>query len=184
MRDALRTIALVSLGLICVSGAALGQDTVPNLILNGDLRQGAGNLPENWHTNGWKIGPEFASGTWVHRSGAPGELEVFSLQPNDFYWAQTLHLDPGWYHFTAEVRAEDVPQGGGGANLSVIEDGITSPHIFGTTDWQTVGFYLKVGSSSGDVSIACRLGGFASLNTGKAFCRNIQAVAVNEAPAD
>ena len=112
-----------------------------------------------------------------------GELEVSSAKPNDAYWSQTVHLAPGWYHFTASVRAEGIPQNSSGANISILEDGITSPHLRGTTDWQTVGFYLKVGDPGADVVLACRLGGFASLNTGKAFCRDLQAVKVEAPPA-
>jgi hypothetical protein len=73
-------------------------------------------------------------------------------------------LEPGWYHFTGAVRAEAVPLGTTGANLSLLEDGIISEQINGTTDWREVSFYLKVGESGADIIVACRLGGFAGLN--------------------
>ena len=153
-----------------------------NFVANGDLIAGSGNAPDKWRTAGWKSGPDYTTFVWNHPKGAPGEIEVVNAKPNDSYWAQTVHLAPGWYRFNAEVKAEDIPTTASGANISITEDGITSPHLHGTTDWQSVEFYLKVGKSSGDVNLACRLGGFASLNTGKAFCRNINAVAVDGPP--
>jgi len=37
-----------------------------------------------------------------------------------------------------------------------------------------VGFYLKIGSKGADLELACRVGGFGSLNTGTVTCRDIQ----------
>jgi len=179
---AVGAIALVALGILGI--ASVGRaDTQSNAIVNGDLAKGSANSPDKWRTAAWKTGPDFTVYTWKHAQGAPSELEVSSKQPNDAYWAQTVHLGPGWYHFTANVRAEGIPQNSSGANISILEDGITSPHLRGTTDWQTLGFYLKVGDPGADVDLACRLGGFASLNTGKASCRNLQAVKVDAPPA-
>jgi hypothetical protein len=63
-------------------------------------------------------------------------------------------------------------------------NGIGSEALYGTTNWQTVGFYLKAGNSGADVKLACRLGGFASLNTGKAFCRNLSVMEIDKPPPD
>ena len=57
-----------------------------------------------------------------------------------------------------------------------------SPDIRGTTGWQTVGFYLQVGGSGADVEVALRVGGYGSLNTGKAFFRKVHAVQVASPP--
>ncbi len=82
------------------------------------------------------------------------------------------------------MRAEGIPRSNCGANLSLLEDGIISVPLYGTTDWRTVDFYLKVGKSGADVVLACRLGGFSSMNTGKAFCRDLRVVKIDQPPAD
>lgn len=180
---AICVVVLLALWVLC--GAGLGRaDVQDNVLLNGDLTKGSGNSPDNWRTAAWKNGPEFTTYRWHRLPGAPSELEVSSTKANDAYWAQTVHLAPGWYHFTASVRAEAIPQNSSGANISILEDGITSPHLRGTSDWQTIGFYLKVGDSGAEVALACRLGGFASLNTGKAFCRDLRAVKIDAPPAN
>jgi hypothetical protein len=174
-------IALAALCLGCRSdgGHAGGQR---NILLNGDLTDGTGNSPADWESAAWQA--KSAVFRWNHPAGVPGELQISSDQPNDAHWSQTVHLSPGWYHFSASMRAEGVTHGGGGAILYEFVNGVGSEALYGTTNWQTVGFYLKAGSSGADAKLACRLGGFASLNTGKAFCRDLRVVEVATPPTD
>lgn len=149
-----------------------------NLLLNSDLGKGAGNSPDHWRSEGWDQRPEVTSYTWIQRSGGPGELQVNSLKPNDARWMQNLNLAPGWYYFSAKVRTEAVGLNATGASLSILEDGIMSPDLRGTNDGRELGFYLKVGARGGDLEVACRLGGFGNVNTGRAFFRDVSVVAV------
>jgi len=154
-----------------------------NLLANPELVKGAGNSPDDWQTQAWQEGPEYSNYEWTHEAGKSGELSVTNIKANDARWAQSLNLSGGWYHFSAELRAENVAKDNTGASLSVMEDGITSPDLKGTTDWQKVGFYLKVGSKGADLEVACRVGGYGSLNTGTVHCRNIQLDRVAAPPA-
>jgi hypothetical protein len=164
--------------LLCAVLLAIGNGcrstTAP--IRNGDLTHGA-DAPDYWQSNPGLPGTSILR--WNHSGKGPAELQIDNIKPNDCHWTQIVHLDPGWYLFTAEVRAEGVPSEHAGANLSSLEDGIISTPISGTTDWKTLGFYLKVGQAGADLPIACRLGGYSSPNTGKAFFRNITGIKVN-----
>jgi len=173
-------MALATLCLGCRRGGEHA-DGQRNILLNGDLTKGTSNSPDYWESAAWQA--RTAVFGWNHTAGAPGELEVSSDQPNDAHWSQTVHLARGWYHFSASMRAEGVPHPNAGAYLSVMEDGIISRMIYGSTSWQPVEFYLKVGAAGADVAVACRLGGFSSPNTGKAFCRNLTVARVL-GPAD
>ncbi len=184
---AARTLRVVPLlALLCLFAIGGRAQAGDNILVNGDLTKGSGNQPDRWHTDAWKNEASFTTYHWDRREGSAGELEISSSKPNDARWAQSVHLGPGWYHFTADIRTEGVGQDQnlGGACLSILEDGIVSQQLRGTNNWQTVGLYLKVGESSADVQVACRLGGYASLNTGKVFCRNLQAVKIAAPPAD
>jgi hypothetical protein len=165
---------------LCLSWLAIchGCRSTTAPIRNGDLTRGT-DSPENWQSNPGLPGLSILR--WHHTPSGPGELEIHNVKPNDSHWTQIVHLDPGWYLFTAEVRAEAVPADHAGANLSSLEDGIISTPISGTTDWKTLGFYLKVGNAGADLPIACRLGGYSSPNTGTARFRNIMGKKV-EAP--
>jgi dolichyl-phosphate-mannose-protein mannosyltransferase len=155
----------------------------PNLLANPNLSKGAGNSPDAWQSQAWQEGPEYSTYQWTHEEGKNGELSVTNIKPNDARWAQALNLTGGWYHFTADLRAQNVGKDATGASLSIMEDSITSPDLKGTTGWQQVGFYLKVGPKGADLELACRVGGYGSLNTGSVVCRNIRMERVEAPPA-
>ncbi len=154
-----------------------------NLLLNGDLSTGSESQPDHWRTEAWRNDPSSFAYTWTHpQNGGPGELKVVAIVANDARWMQSLTLAPGWYHITAEVRTENVGVQADGASISLMESGIMSADIRGTSAWQPVGFYVKVSGHGADVEVAARLGGYSSLNTGTAYFRNIQAVKIAAPP--
>lgn len=168
-------LAALALGLVLASARARGAE---NLLLNGNLAGGSGNSPDQWRTESWLQRPDATHYRWSREPGGPGELEIDNLEPNDARYQQTVTLGAGWYHFSAEVRTESVGANAAGAAISIIEDAISSPDLRGTSDWRRLGFYLKVGPHGADVEVACRVGGFSSLNTGRAFFRDLRAVKI------
>jgi dolichyl-phosphate-mannose-protein mannosyltransferase len=153
-----------------------------NLLLNGNFAKGSGDQPDLWRTEAWINTPEAFQAHWHSYTDKPCELEVDNLQANDARWMQPLTLAPGWYQLSVDVRTENVGAKESGATISVMEDGIMSADIHGTTDWQRVTLYLKVSGHGADVDVALRVGGFGSLNTGKAFFRNASLVAIDAPP--
>jgi dolichyl-phosphate-mannose-protein mannosyltransferase len=180
IRNALMACAAA---ILLIAAARLAHATPANLILNGDLAKGSEQQPDDWRTEAWVNEPAAFAYTWIHpQNETPGRLEVNAIKPNDARWMQSLTLAAGWYHFSAEVRTENVGTKQTGATISIMEDGAMSPDIRGTTGWQTVGFYLQVGGSGADVEVALRVGGYGSLNTGKAFFRKVHAAQVASPP--
>jgi hypothetical protein len=156
----------------------------PNLLLNADLTRGAANRPEHWRSEAWVNSPEAFADGWTRGSeGRHGEVEVANLKPNDARLIQSLVLNPGWYHVTADIRTEQVGTAQIGATISILEDSIMSADVTSNSDWTSVGFYLHVGDSGANVDVALRLGGYGSLNTGRAFFRNPSVARVPTPPA-
>jgi hypothetical protein len=182
-RHAVYALALCAIALAPLIRTPIARAAGGNLVLNGDLAKGSGEQPDDWRTEAWVNGPDAFHYTWTHpENGVPGQLEIDALRPNDARWMQSLTLSPGWYRFNVEVRTENVGAQQTGANLSIMEDGAMSPDIRGTTGWQPVSFYLQVGATGADVELALRVGGFGSLNTGKAFFRKVQAEKITAPP--
>jgi dolichyl-phosphate-mannose-protein mannosyltransferase len=155
------------------------------LLHNGDLSKGSGGQPDLWRTEAWVNDPEAVAFNWTRPSnGGSGELEVNATKANDARWMQSLSLTPGWYYLSVDIRTEDVGQTADGATISVMEDGIMSPDLKGTTNWTREGLYMRVGKKGADVEVALRVGGFGSLNTGKAFFRNASVVPIDAPPAN
>jgi len=177
-------LSLIGLMLALVLGLAgsRGLSAVENLVVNPGFVKGAGETPDHWRTEAWDQKAEVTSYAWIHEPGQPAELEVNNTKPNDARWMQSLTLEPGWYYFSVQVRTEGVGDNATGASLSIMEDGAMSHDVRGSTPWREVGFSLKIGARGDDVEIALRLGGYASLNTGRAFFRDVKVVKV-EAPS-
>ena len=164
-------------------GRAANAPDGKEILLNGDLSKGSGGQPDSWRTEAWINEPAAVTFTWNKPPAAgPGELEIEAIKPDDARWMQSLSLKPGWYYFSAEIRTENVGKENIGATISIMEDGAMSPDIKGTTNWTRVGFYIRVGPKGADVEVALRIGGFASLNTGKAFYRNASAIPIAGPP--
>jgi hypothetical protein len=166
------------------SAGAIDVPPGPNLLSNGDFATGSGKSPDNWRMGGWNESPAFTSYDWLHAAGSEPELVVTNLQPNDARWLQSLTLGPGWYYIGAEVRTEGVPPSAAGASVSLDEDSVNSPDLHGAADWQRLSLYLKVGARGADIDVALRLGGFGSLNTGRAFFRKARVVKLDALPAN
>jgi len=177
------TVAAI-ITVIALSTWAAAVAAQQNLFVNGGFAKGAGTFPDHWRTEGWDQKPETTTFRWIEPAGVnPGEIEVNSVKPNDARYQQTTSLVAGWYYLSVEARTEEVGGGAAGATISVLEDGITSGDLTGTKGWSKLGLYLKVGPHGADVEVALRLGGYASLNTGRAFFRNASAIRVAGPPA-
>ncbi len=163
--------------------AAFGPEAGGNLLANADFSRGAGKSPDDWRTAGWKEAPSVTGYDWLHSQGSEPELVITNFQPNDARWVQSLSLGPGWYYVSVEARTEQVPSNEAGATISLDEDGVNSPDLRGTADWQRLGFYLKVGKHGADIDVALRLGNFGSLNTGRALFRKPSVAKVAAPPA-
>jgi hypothetical protein len=153
-----------------------------NLLLNLDLSAGSGDSPQYWEHDANTQPPGDVTFDWL-KDQQPAELEVWNYQPHDSRWMQTLHLKPGWYHFTASVRTENVGEVNVGANISIMETWFMSRNVQGTSYWEPVGFYLQIPSET-DVVFACRLGFYSSENTGRADFRNLSVTSVAAPGAD
>jgi len=170
--------------LLCIFAFALRAHAAgKELLINADLSKGSENQPDDWQTQAWVNDQVSVAFTWTHPpGGGPGEAEVNAIKENDARWWQQMELKEGWYYISADIRTENVGMDHSGATISVLEDGIMSPEVKGTSPWTHEGFYLKVGKKGADAQIALRIGGFGSLNTGKAFFRNASVTMIDAPP--
>ncbi len=170
---------IVALAAVCLISAAVVPSLIhaqTNLLVNPDLTAGTGDAPDGWQHDSYTRQLGEVEFDWLNDE-QPAELEVFNYLPSDSRWTQTLHLKPGWYHFTASVRTENVGEVDTGANISIMESWILSRHVHGSGYWEPIGFYLQVPKET-DVKFACRLGFYSSENTGRAYFRDMSVVQV------
>ena len=156
---------------VSATAGAEHRDPGPNLLLNGNFATGSGDSPDDWRTSAWKEGPEATTYDWLHGLGSEPELVINSTQTNDARWLQSISLGGGWYRLSVEARSERVDFSSTGVTISLTEDDISSRDLRGTTSWQNLELYLKIGPHGADIDVALRLGGYSSLNSGHAFFR-------------
>lgn len=175
--------AIISTATMAALMLAMPAHGAQELLLNHDLSKGAGETADSWQTEAWVNEPSAVTFHWIPPTGgAPGTLEVDALKENDARWMESLQLPPGWYYISSDIRTENIGAQNSGATISVLEDGIMSPEVKGTSDWTRVGMYLRVGAKGADLKVALRIGGFGSMNTGRAFFRNPSVIAVAGPP--
>jgi hypothetical protein len=177
-----KIVSLLGLALLAIFYAPALANAQTNLLCNPNLSAGSGDSPQCWQHDPYTLPPGDVTFDWL-KDQQPAELEVWNYEPADSRWKQGLHLKPGWYHFTASVRGENVGELDTGANISIMESWILSRHVKGTGYWEPIGFYLQVPKET-DVTLACRLGFYSSQNTGRAFFRNVSVTAVAAPAAD
>lgn len=179
------TSKILVVSAMCLMALAFAPSLVraqTNLLLNADLTAGSGDSPQDWEHSDFagEEQPGDVTFEW-EQDTEPADLEIWNYQPADSRWTQTVHLKPGWYHFTASVRTENVGENDTGANISVMDSWFLSRHVKGSGIWEPIGFYMQV-PVEGDVILACRLGFYSSPDTGRAWFRDLSLVKV-DAPA-
>ena len=165
------SLTIVSLGLWLAVCAFAGD----NLVRNGDLTEGSGDIPSDWRTTSQSDLRTGSSFLWQHQPGSPGELRLINRKPNITDWSQTVELSSGWYFLTGEIKAA-----GSRDELATIGIHVLG-HEFGSApletaaghgQWSPTKLYIRIGAERRNVQIICQLEG-----RGDASFRHIKLVA-------
>jgi Gpi18-like mannosyltransferase/predicted membrane-bound dolichyl-phosphate-mannose-protein mannosyltransferase len=177
-----RTAAILGLLLALAPATARGAESI---VQNGDFSHGTGSVPAEWRTDRWDTKAGVTDFLWLAPKGdQPGQVLIDSKKPNDARFVQDLRVsEQTWYHISAKVRTEDVGSQAIGAYLSLMEGFQNSNDLKGTeTDWQPVELWVKTEKWQDRLTVALRLGGYSSLNTGKAWFTDVQAEVASGPP--
>jgi hypothetical protein len=163
-----------------IVGSSLGSGSA-GVVINGGFEV----VPPD--ASGWTADafrPADARFTWEPEgSGRNGSrsASITATGYNDARWIQTVNgLVPGArYWLTGWIKGECiVPEPGRsyGANLSLFSPAVSTPgNLTGTFDWQRASLSF-VAPGSGSVTVACRIGYFGNVVTGKALFDDIAVV--------
>ncbi len=172
--------ALVWLGLLAAADVAGAQ-----LIKNGNFAQGSGGTPSEWRIDRWDTNAGTTEFLWKAPSGSePGQAGIRNTKPNDARYVQDLHVkEETWYHIAGKIRTENIGQAAIGAYLSLMEGFQNSQDIKGSEkDWQPVELWVKTEKWQDRLTLALRVGGYSSLNTGEAWFSDITVEPVSGPP--
>ncbi len=154
-----------------------------NLVQNGDLASGFDGAPADWYA--LSSDKKLTRFSWAYTPATGGVLGISNQSRTFSSWHQALILSPGIYQVTAEARVEGAMPHEGGANIAISTyDGIQliSNHLQGTTDWQTLSFFLIEDRWGDATELLCQLGVGGYPDIGRASFRNIKVVKVANPP--
>jgi hypothetical protein len=156
-----------------------------NLLRNGDFSEGSDLKPDGWDAESWVLRPTTTFSWIAPQDGNSGNLEITCGLKDDARWTQSLKIaGPAIYFVGVEVRTENVDDQLGGAFVTLSYEGMVaavSSDVSGTTDWQRIGFLVRIPEKTYDVEVKLRLGGMLNFTTGRAFFRNARVFLVQRA---
>ncbi len=178
----------ITSGILQLSGLRLiDLGSRPIFLSNGDFECGSGNTPENWGIESFSKAAVF---DWLEGKGRNNSccarIEVAANQSDDARWIQYVHLMPYTrYKLSGWIKGENIVPVTGyyGANLSVIDLYANSPSLVGTFDW-TFTKVEFVTPANGNQVVACRLGNFGSVVSGKAWYDDITLTPLDPIPVE
>jgi hypothetical protein len=153
------------------------------LIKNAMLTNGAAGKPAAWTEEAYDAKPEVTKFTWQQSPLGIGTLQIHNLAPNDARWVQKVPVSPNtWYRISGWIRTVGVGAQMKGAYLSVMGTFHDTRDLRGTQPWQPVGLWIRTGSLDTTLTLAARLGGYSSTNTGMAMFTAVSVEAAGTPP--
>ncbi len=177
----LGAVALVAVGLL----GSVGFADAASLVQNGDFTKGSGGTPSDWRIDRWDTNAGVTEFLWKGPAGSePGQAGIRNTKPNDARFVQDVHVkEETWYRIAGKIRTENVGQASIGAYLSLMEGFQNSQDIKGSmAEWQPVELWVKTEKWQDRLTLALRLGGYSSLNTGEAWFSDITVEPVSGPP--
>jgi len=160
-------------------------DETKNLVANGGFEAGSG-MPDGWAAGRWHW-DEGVSYLALSDDACTGgaSICVENVEENDARFEQAVAVEPNaYYRISCMVKAEGCEIGRAGAGISVADTFISSEYAYDTAgEWVPLVLYGRTGSDQKSITVMCRVGGYGSLNVGKAWFDDVEVVRVSSIPA-
>ena len=123
--------------------ASLAEEAEENLLYNGSFEIiGADGMPDGWYTDQYNRQEGYTNFAVLTGNAQEGEhsVQIKNLGDNDARFAQRVEVKPeSLYCLSGYIRAEQIPDSGLGANLSVEGLYVFSESVYDTAgEWQYV----------------------------------------------
>ncbi|QJD83036.1 phospholipid carrier-dependent glycosyltransferase [Cohnella herbarum] len=179
---------LLLLASMIPSMTVYGEDAERNLVLNGGFEEVNVGEPASWIRDAYYVGDDYSQMKVAEGDARTGSrfATIESLQPNDAKWTQTVSVEPDTlYKLSGWVRVARIDnEGATGANLSVLGIGTTSPDKKSASgSWELLELIGRTGAEQLQLTVAVRIGGYGSLNSGKADFDDFRMERLDEAPS-
>lgn len=156
-----------------------------NLALNPSFEEKDAGSPYFWSSGSWEDSGKFSLDESISHTGK-NSVCITNEKPTDSRYKQQINVKGStYYKLSCWVRTENAGKATKGANISI--DGLldTSTDIKGTTsDWTYTELYGVTDTAQQSFVLTLGLGGYSSLNSGKAWFDDVSIEELSAAPAD
>jgi len=144
-----------------------------NIIHNGDFELLEEGLPQGWATHTYTDNPAGVKFSLGHEDVYSGQnyIIIENIIEEDSKLLQSVEVEPhATYKISCAVKAFNMGDAALGANLSLLDIQGTSAGLKDTKgDWVRLELYGRTGRDQRTCTVTLRVGGYGSMNTGKAF---------------
>jgi dolichyl-phosphate-mannose-protein mannosyltransferase len=159
-----------------------------NIVLNPGFEEGLNKEPYFWTNEAWDNGPGKAVFNWdrIEKHSGNSSVCITNFFPDDSRYSQVIKVkSSSFYKISCYIKTEKVGTEAKGANISVKGITVTSEDIKGTSNgWKYVELYGKSDTKQKEFTITLGLGGYGSINTGKAWFDDLNIQEVASIPTD
>ncbi|WP_238191386.1 glycosyltransferase family 39 protein [Paenibacillus sp. L3-i20] len=157
-----------------------------NLLVNGDFEQIDNKMPKHWIKAAW-VKDEGATTYGIDSedpySGA-SSIVIQNNSENHARFVQKVKVKENkLYRFSGYIKSEEISANAIGAHLYVDGVAVQYPQIHGTSGaWTFLEYYGKTGKGQKELMVGASLGGYGSINKGKAWFDALSVEEVSSAP--
>lgn len=179
--------AIITILLFTLLWPAVTLQAANNLLENASFENVSDNLPNDWGHDAYlkekHITAYTVSDAEAHTGTYSAVLENF--EANHSRWTQTVSVKPkSTYKLSGYVKAEQIGPDATGVHFFVDGVAVIYPDVKDTNGkWAYIHFYAKTGKDQKSITFGASLGGYGSINTGKAYFDDVSVEKVSKAPA-
>ncbi|MGO4345977.1 phospholipid carrier-dependent glycosyltransferase [Paenibacillus sp. MCAF9] len=179
--------ATITILLLTLLWPAAVSNAASNLLNNAGFENVTEGAPSDWTHDAYLKEEQITSysidSTEAHTGTYSAVLE--NKQANHSRWTQAIKVKPKTtYKFSGYVKTEQVGLDATGALFFVEGVAVTYPEVKDTNGkWAYIEFYAKTGQDQKSITFSASLGGYGSINTGKAYFDDVSVEKVSKAPS-
>lgn len=155
-----------------------------NLAENPGFEEEESGVFSIWAKGSWEDKGQFSADKAIKHSGKNSAC-IINNDATDSRYKQTIVTQGNtYYKISCWIKTENVGPDGKGANISIENLIDTSEDIKGTSDWRYVELYGKTDKNQQNFTLTLGLGGYSSVDSGKAWFDDVSVEQLSGPPAD
>ncbi len=179
--------ATITILLLALLWPAVIGHAASNLLKNDSFENVTEGAPADWQHDAYLKDEHITSYTLDNTEAHTGTYSAVleNKEANHSRWTQVITVKPkSTYKLSGYVKTEQIGPDAAGAHFFVDGVAVSYPEVKDTGGkWAYISFYAKTGKDQKSITFGASLGGYGSINTGKAYFDDVSVEKVSKAPS-